>query len=164
MKRKDNLYSNIYDFKNIEICFNEVCANMRNKRKVYRLKEYKCVYISRIHNILKNKTYQPDSYNLFTIYEPKKRLISSQTAQDKIINHLVARYILYPAILPCLIPVNVASRKGLGTGAGYKQLNRFRRDCKIKYGKYYILKCDIHKFFRCSLSYSFQVHFLLLIC
>lgn len=67
--------------------------------------------------------------------------------QDKVVNHLVARFILYPAILPCLLDVNVASRKGLGTREGLALATDFNRICKIKYGSYYILKCDISKFF-----------------
>ena len=74
-------------------------------------------------------------------------MIVSQGITDKIVNHLVARYILYPAILPCLLDVNVASRKGLGTAAGLKIAQEFNRKCKVKYGSYYILKCDISKFF-----------------
>lgn len=87
------------------------------------------------------------SNNVFTIYEPKKRTIVSQSMQDKIINHLVARHILYPALLPCLINTNVASRKNLGTKKGLEFVNKFHRICKIRYGHYYILKCDISKFF-----------------
>lgn len=147
MKRKGNLYQNIYDFKNIQDAFNEVCRNTKNKKKVARFKEYKCIYISRIYNILKSKTYKPGPYNIFTIYEPKERRIVSQNMQDKVINHLVARHILYPAILPCLLDVNVASRKGFGTSAGIRLAMNFHRICKIKYKKYYILKCDISKFF-----------------
>lgn len=67
--------------------------------------------------------------------------------QDKVINHLVARHILYPAILPCLLDVNVASRKGLGTSEGIRLAMNFHRICKVKYKTYYILKCDISKFF-----------------
>lgn len=67
--------------------------------------------------------------------------------QDKIINHLVARYILYPAILPCLLDVNIASRKNMGTSKGIKLAINYHRKCKIKYKTYYILKCDISKFF-----------------
>ena len=147
MKRKRNLYENIYKFENIESAYNEVCRNTKNKKKVANFKEYKCLYISRIHNILENKTYTPGPYNVFTIYEPKERRIVSQNMQDKIINHLVARFILYPAILPCLLDINVASRKGLGTSEGIRLAANFRRICKIKYGTYYILKGDISKFF-----------------
>lgn len=132
---------------NIVEAYNEVCRNTKNKRKVANLKEYKAIYISRIYNILINKNYVVGPYNIFTIYEPKERRIASQGVQDKIINHLVARFILYPSLIPCLIDENVASRPGLGTKRGYDLFNEFNRKCKIKYNNYYILKCDISKFF-----------------
>lgn len=147
MKRKGNLYQDIYKFENIIAAYNEVCKNTKNKRKVANLKEYKAVYVSRIHNILESYSYVPGPVNIFTIYEPKERRIVSQNVQDKIINHLVARNILYPAILPCLLDVNVASRKGYGTSEGLALAKKFHNICKIKYKNYYILKCDISKFF-----------------
>ena len=147
MKRKSNLYQNTYKMENILSAFNEVCSNTKNKRKVANYKQYKCIYISRIYNTLKNKNYEVGPYTIFTIYEPKERRIVSQSIHDKIINHLVARHILYPAILPCLIPENVASRKDKGTKEGLRLAHSFHKKCKIKYGSYYILKCDISKFF-----------------
>ena len=95
MKRKGNLYPAIYDFDNIVSAYKEVCRNTRNERRVEKLKEYKSIYISRIQNILINKKYKTGSYNKFIIYEPKERLIVSQNIQDKIVNHLVARHILF---------------------------------------------------------------------
>jgi hypothetical protein len=86
-------------------------------------------------------------YNIFTIYEPKERRIVSQNIHDKIINHLVSRYILYPSIIPCLISENVASIKNKGTKEGLRLAYSYHRKCKIKYNNYYILKCDISKFF-----------------
>lgn len=125
----------------------EVCRNTKNKIKVERFKEYKCENITKVYNLLKNREYKVGPYIHFTLYEPKKREIVSQGMIDKIVNHLVSRYILYPVILPCLIDKNVASRKGLGTKAGLEAAKEFHRICKIRYGKYYILKCDISKFF-----------------
>lgn len=147
MKRKNNLYNNMCSIKNIEEAFNEVCRNTRNKRKVELFKEYKCTYISRIYNILENREYKTGKYNIFTIYEPKRRTIVSQNMQDKVINHLVTRQILYPAILPCLINENVASRENMGTRKGLEYYYKYIRNCKIQYEKYYILKCDISKYF-----------------
>ncbi len=132
---------------NIQKAFDEVCKNTRNKRKVETFKEYKCIYISRIYHILKDKKYVVGPYNVFTIYEPKKRRIVSQGMQDKIINHLIAREILLKSIDSCLIPENVASRIGKGTKAGLNYFFEYQRKCKVKYGTYYILKCDISKFF-----------------
>lgn len=147
MKRKNNLYENTYKLENIIEAFNEVCKNTKNKRKVRNYKDYKCIYISRIYKTLSSKSYVVGPYNIFTIYEPKERRIVSQNMHDKVINHLVSRHILYPSLLPCLIDANVASRKKLGTRKGLELATNFHRICKIKYGKYYILKCDISKFF-----------------
>lgn len=94
MKRKNNLYNDICNFDNIVSTFNEVCRNTKIKHKVDKFKQYKCIYIARIYNILESKKYVPGKYNVFTIYEPKERRIVSQNMQDKVINHLVARHIL----------------------------------------------------------------------
>ena len=131
----------------IEKAYKEVCKNTRNERKVFNMKQYKAIYISRIYEILKNREYKVGPYNRFVVYEPKERQIVSQGIQDKVINHLVARYILYPAILPCLIETNVASRIYKGTSAGIRYEKEFIKKCNIKYNKYYILKCDVSKFF-----------------
>ena len=147
MKRMGNLYNNICKIENIRSCYKEVCKNTRNKTRVENLRAYKSIYISRIYNIVINKFYKVGPYNKFMIYDPKQREIVSQNVQDKIINHLVARFILYPALLPCLLDVNVASRKNMGTSKGLSYTADFHRKCKIKYGTYYILKCDISKFF-----------------
>ena len=147
MKRKGNLYNNMLKMENIDVAYNEVCAHTRNKKKVRNYKEYKCVYLTRIYNVLKNKNYEVGKYNVFTIYEPKKRIIVSQGLQDKVINHLISREILYPSLIPCLIDENVASIKSKGTSYGVKLMRKFHNVCKIKYGEYYILKCDISKFF-----------------
>ena len=147
MKRKGNLYNNILDFNNILAAYNEVTRNTRNPRKVMLLREYKAIYVYKTYNILLNKSYRPGPYNVFTIYEPKERRIVSQNIQDKIINHLVARFILYPVLIPRLINENIASRPNLGTRRGYELHQKFRNTCNAKFKNYYILKCDISKFF-----------------
>lgn len=144
MKRKNNLYSNIYKFENINQCFNEICKNTKNKNKVNNFKCYKSIYISRAYNDLKNKTYEVGKYNIFYIYEPKKRRIVSQNMYDKLINHLVSRYILYEALLPSLIDSNCASRPNKGTKYALELYYKYRRKLKKEY---YILKCDIKSYF-----------------
>ena len=147
MKRLNNLYKNICNINNIKLAYNEVTRNTKNPIRVSKLKDYKSIYIYRIYQILTSKNYSVGQYHKFIIYEPKKRLIVNQGIEDKIVNHLVARFILYPAILPCLLDVNVASRKNMGTSFGLKIAQEYHRKCKIKYKNYYILKCDISKFF-----------------
>ena len=147
MKRKGYLYDRICDLNNIQKAYKEVCKNTKNKRKVFNYQQYKCVYIGRVYDVLKNKKYEVGKYNIFYINDPKKRRIVSQSIQDKIVNHLVSREILYPSLLPCLIEENVASRTGKGTKEGLRLFYDYKRICDIKYKKYYILKCDISKYF-----------------
>jgi len=147
MKRKKDLYKNILDFENILAAYDEVTRNTRNPRKVMLLKEYKAIYVYKVYNSLLNKTYRPGPYNVFTIYEPKERRIVSQNIHDKIVNHVVARFILYPVLIPRLIDQNIASRPNLGTSKGYELNEKYRKTCNTKYKDYYVLKCDVSKFF-----------------
>lgn len=147
MKRIGNLYPELYKIENIMKVYDEICRNTKNKRKVNRFKEFKCINIIKIYNTLIRREYEVGPYVTFKIMEPKERLIVSQQMSDKLVNHLVSRYILHPALLPCLIDTNVASREGKGTKAGLEYYQKFRRICKNKYEKYYILKCDVKKFF-----------------
>ena len=147
MKRKNNLYEEMCKIENMNKVFDEICRNTKNKRKVQRFKEYKSINITRIYNILNERKYVPGPYNKFTIYEPKKRDVVSQNMIDKAVNHLVSRYILMPSLISCLVDANVASRVDKGTGKGLEIYQKYKRTCDIKYKNYYILKCDISKFF-----------------
>ena len=147
MKRKDNLYQEICKMKHIEFAFNEICRNTENKRKVYRFKEYKCINLSKIQKALENREYVVGRYIRFKIYEPKERSIVSQEMPDKLVNHLVSRYILMPALMPCLIDTNVACRVKMGTKKGLQYYREFHRKCRVRYDNYYVLKCDISKYF-----------------
>lgn len=147
MKRKNNLYQDLYKLENIEEAFREICQNTKNKEKVAYFKEYKCLYLSRIYELLEQRKYKVGPYNIFYIYEPKKRRVVSQKLVDKVINHLVSKHILIPSIMPCLIDTNVASRKDMGCKAGIEFARKFHRKFSINYNTYCILKIDIHNFF-----------------
>lgn len=147
MKRKNNLYSNIYKFENILYCFNEIVRNTKNKNMVNKYKMYKCINITKVYNDLKNKNYIIGKSHIFYIYEPKKRRIVAQSMYDKLVNHLVSRYILYPALVPCLIDSNCASRPNKGISYALKLYFQYRNYMYKKYKNYYILKCDIKNYF-----------------
>lgn len=147
MKRVSNLYQNTYKPENIRACYCEVMRNTKNKRQVYQLQKNSEKVIRSIYEELKNEKYVVGKYNVFTIYEPKQRTIVSQGMKDKIVNHLVAREILYPTILPCLVPYNVASRPNMGTRKALEYIEKYRKYFSTKTEKYFILKCDISHFF-----------------
>lgn len=147
MKRYNNLYKDICNMDNIMFVYKKTCQKVKNRKKRELLRENKAIYINRIYTMLNEKTYKVGNYNKFVICDTKKREIYSQNIEDKIVNNLVARYILFPALLPCLLDVNVASRRNMGVKLGLALANSYHMKCKAKYDNYYILKCDIAKFF-----------------
>ena len=147
MKRLGHLYETMLDMNNIMSCYKEVMRNTHNKKAVARYEDFKAANLNKIYTILKEKKYKVKKYNIFTIHEPKTRVIVSLGLTDKIINHLVTRCILMPALIKALIDQNVATRPGKGTSAGIKLYKKYRQSCNYKYDKYYILKGDITKYF-----------------
>ena len=146
MKRINNIYNKICDFKTIMEMYKTVKTTVKNKSKIIRFEEFKTYNINNIYNKLNNKTYIPGKYNIFLIKKPKYRIVMAQNISDKIVNHLVAKYLLIDVVEKSLINENVATRKNKGTHYGMKLLKQYL----IKLSKekeIYALKIDIHKFF-----------------
>ena len=147
MKRLNNLYSNTYDLDNIIEMTNKVCKNVKNKNKVNKFELYKSEHITSIKNRLANKNVSFGKYNIFMITDPKCRIVMAQEIEDKIINHLVAEYILIKTFESKFCNSMCATRKGKGTHYGIKLLKKYLNEMKSKYNNFYILKIDISKYF-----------------
>ena len=142
MKRKGNIYNNLYDLDNILNVYKIIKKNTKNKDKIIIFEQYFSINIYRIYKVLKDKTYEVGKYNKFIIYEPKERLILSQNLFDKIINHLVA-YELINILDKSLINSSVATRKNKGTSYAVKLLKKYINELD----DFYYLKIDIKKYF-----------------
>ena len=148
MKRYNNIYKNITDIDAImDVYENTVSKNTRNKAKIEKFDRMYSLNISKIKNQLSSKSYTPGKYNIFLIREPKLRLIMSQEINDKIVNHLVAKYFLIDIFDKILIKENCATRVGMGTHYALKLFKNNYNYYKNKYKYFYILKFDISKYF-----------------
>ena len=83
------------------------------------------------------------------IFEPKPRLVMSQSITDKIVNHFVANYYLIPYMESSLIDANVATRIEKGSGYAMKLIKKYYNKMLIneKGKEIYCLKIDISKYF-----------------
>ena len=81
------------------------------------------------------------------ITDPKCRIVMAEEIEDKIINHLVAKYILVKTFENKYIDSMVATRKNKGTLYGVKLLKQYLNEIKRKYDNFYFLKLDISKYF-----------------
>lgn len=148
MKRVNNIYHKICDIDNIMKFEHIISVNTSNKKKVEKFQEHYVENIYKIRDILMSKNYIPGEYNIFFIHEPKLRLIMSNNIQDKIINHLVAYYLLVEVFDKTFIDTTVATRVGKGTHLGLFYTKKFINDMKRLYGNdFYYLKFDISKYF-----------------
>ena len=71
----------------------------------------------------------------------------SENIQDKLVNHLVSKYILLPALESKLIDTNVATRLGKGSSYAFNKFVKYIDILKYKKNEIYILKIDIKKYF-----------------
>ncbi|MBR2707806.1 MAG: hypothetical protein IKE90_00035 [Bacilli bacterium] len=147
MKKASNLYKYICNINNIVDMTDKVCKTVRNKKKVDIFENKKIEHIINIYNRLNNKNFKFDKYNIFMITDPKCRIVMAEEIEDKIINHLVAKYILVKTFENKYIDSMVATRKNKGTLYGVKLLKHYLNKMKRKYDNFYFLKLDISKYF-----------------
>ena len=123
-----------------------IYKNCKNKRKVYSFEINKLSNITNIYNDLNNKTYKIGKYNIFVIRYPKCRIIMSLNIKDKIVNHYLSLYYLFPTLEKFLDDRNIATRSGYGCDYGIKLIKKYI-ECNKKYKVFYVLKLDISKYF-----------------
>jgi retron-type reverse transcriptase len=91
--------------------------------------------------------YNPLPFREFWIAEPKKRLISAPTFRDRVVHHALIQ-IIEPIFETRFVKETFACRVGKGTHAAMRHTAWCARVAKRGWGTYYVLKCDIHKFFQ----------------
>ena len=138
MKRVNNLYRQISMGDMLRLYQKQVKVNTKNKHKIYKFEEYFTANITNVYNLFHSDDYKVSDYNIFLIRDPKYRIIMSQKMNDKIINHVMADYLIQ-VLDSCLINTNVATRKGKG------YLNKYLN--QLKGNTIYALKFDISKYF-----------------
>lgn len=147
MKKSHVRYDEIISYDVIERNYKDICSKTRHRNKIVKFDLFHAVNINIIYNELKNRRYKHSKYNIFLIKEPKYRIVMSEGIKDKIINHIVSNSFLKPALYPKLIEENVATRVGKGTNAAILLCKKYFLRMMNKYGKFYILKFDISKYF-----------------
>ena len=103
--------------------------------------------IINLMNNIQNKKYHLGNYHEFIIYEPKKRIIKSLPYIDRIVHQWYVEEFIKPYILPKLINSTFACISGRGTHKAVLLVEKYMRIFKRNYGDFWILKCDISKFF-----------------
>ncbi len=96
---------------------------------------------------IKNKTYHMGKYREFYVYEPKKRLIKSLPYIDRVVHQWYVEEFIKPFFIPRFIKDTYACIDDRGAHKAVERMQHYLRLMKRKYDSYYVLKCDIRKYF-----------------
>lgn len=151
MKKKANkdIYYLPINIENILNMWKIIKRTCKNKKEVFKFSLNLSTNINYIYNSLNNKNYNHSKYRPFIIFEPKPRLVMSESVSDKIVNHFITNYYLIPYLEKTLIDSNVATRKNKGSRYAMELLKSYINKILInsKDAEIYCLKIDISKYF-----------------
>lgn len=142
-----NVYNDMIKFKNAKCMFNKIKRNCKNKQAIYNYKLYLNENLYRVLELLYKREYRFSKYRIFMIRDPKFRIIMSENIPDKLVNHMVSKYILLPCLESKLIDTNVATRINKGSGYAFDKFCEYVNKLKYENKEIYILKIDIKKYF-----------------
>lgn len=149
LRKTKNIYDDAITLENIYRVWNIIKKTCKNRKAVFYFSLNLSTNLDYIYYQLKNKKYIPQKYRTFMIFEPKARLVMSQTIYDKLVNHFVANYYLIPHLEKSLIDSNVATRKEKGSKYAMELLKQYYNKLLINHKdqEIYCLKIDISKYF-----------------
>jgi len=148
------MFDKIVCFKALLRASREARAGKRFRKSVLEFEMNLNTNIYALHTALVSKTYKVSGYRDFYVTEPKRRLISAINYPDRVVVKSVFNA-LYSKVASLLILDNVACLRGKGTHYGMRRLERFLKQAynvaraknKSNGLNFYILKCDIQKYF-----------------
>ena len=163
-------YRDLTEFESLRKGFNKAKLGNREKESVARFENNQIEAILYLQYLLRTGKYKTSEYYEFYVYEPKKRLVKTNSFKDKVVQQALCEEVVRPILKNVLIKDNYASQPKKGTHFGLERLQGFLRNyyfsrkAKMEkerrsegkrpskediksYSTGYVLKCDIKKYF-----------------
>lgn len=134
-------YINLYN------AYYRICKCKRNKKYILKYAVDLEIGLNMLLQELKDNKYKLGNYHEFTIYEPKERLIKAFPFRDRIVHQWYIEEFIKPYIIPRFIIDSYSCIEGRGSHKGVNKLQKYMRSMYLKNNDYYVLKCDISKYF-----------------
>lgn len=144
MKRKGNLYQQITNIDNLQFADAKASAGKGNQYGVRLHLQNRDINLLLLNEALDNKTYCTGTYETFTIFEPKERLISALPYYPDRITHHAIMNVLEPVFVSCFTADTYSCIKGRGI---HGAANKVRKALQDVDNTTYCLKLDIKKFY-----------------
>lgn len=142
-----NSYYKKLTFEKLMSAYDRASKNKGNKKDLLKFNIDLETNIVNLLNDLKYGRYTPGKVKTFKIYEPKERVIKSLPFRDRIVQQWYIEEFIKPYIIPRFIYTNTACIENKGTLFAVNILERYMRTMKRERNSYYVLQCDINKYF-----------------
>jgi len=143
MKRISNVYGQVISINNLLLAHKNACKGKSKQKGVITFKKNLMPNIIALHNKLKNGEYKNPEYKVFTIYEPKERIIYVLPYESRIIHHAILQ-IVGDMFVKNFTHNTYSCIKGRGI---HKALTRIKTALKDVGGTTYCLKIDVTQFY-----------------
>lgn len=144
MKRISNLYEQINSLKNIQEADTKAQKGKANQYGVLLHNRNREANLLILQDLLVSKTYRTSAYDIFTIHEPKERIVYKLPYfPDRIAHHAIMN-VLEPIFVKTFTTDTYSCIKKRGI---HLLLQKLRTDLKDTNGTHYCLKLDIKKFY-----------------
>ena len=163
-------FEEMCDFEVLYRAYKRARVGKRGKASTAHFEANAVQAVLKLERILKTKRYIPSTFEVFMVYEPKKRLVQAPAFVDKVLQHALVDNILYEELTRSFIRDNTATQIGKGTHDGLNRLKvhmtdyfrkRKGRDEEARrraglpprpieewdYAQGWVLKADVRKFF-----------------
>lgn len=141
-KTHNNLMERIADMDNLRVAYQKTAKGKRDTFAYMEFKEYSGANLVMLREQFMDDAWEQGPCRQFPIREPKLRLISALSFQDRVAQHAVMN-VVGPILDRSLLPYTFGCREGKGTHAGVRHIQSRMR----KHGFKYFLKTDYSKFF-----------------
>lgn len=140
MKRFGNLWDDIVSFDNLLLAYRKARKGKRSREEVARFDLKLEQVLFQLQDSLRDKTYRPGNYRIFTLYERKPRQISAAPFRDRVVHHALMN-VIEPLLDQRFIFDSYACRQGKGV---HRAVQRYQKWAN----RYvYALKLDIARYF-----------------
>ena len=146
-KKIKNIYDKALTYEKI---YSAYIKSRRGKSSKLDVIEFGLNYEERLNEILqelKELNYTFSSYNLFYIYEPKKRKILSASFRDRVVHTWYVENFMKPYFVPTFMKHSYACLENKGMHKCALEVKNSIKKCSNIYPSGYILKMDISKYF-----------------
>lgn len=143
MKRIGNIFKDICTLDNLHLAYTKARKGKGRRYGVRLFKKNLEVNLQQLQRELIEGTYRTSEYDVFTILDPKERIVYRLPFRDRVVHHAIMN-LLEPIWVSVFITNSYACIKGRGI---HGVVRHIKRDLKDADGTAYCLKLDIRKFY-----------------